>query len=62
MFRNYGKLIIGVVLGSIGGLLYFYAFGDNCATGSCLISSVWYKSMAYGALMGGLAANLYQPK
>ena len=59
---HYKKYIItaGAVLGAIGGYLYWQKVG--CLTGTCLISSVWYNSTAYGALMGGMLTSLFLPK
>ncbi|MEX0680048.1 MAG: DUF6132 family protein [Balneolales bacterium] len=52
-------ILIGVILGSAGGYAYWYFIG--CNTGSCPITSIWYHSTAYGALMGGLAGSIFQP-
>lgn len=47
------KLVIaGVVLGAIGGFLYWYFVG--CASGTCMITSNPWNSSVYGAVMGGL--------
>lgn len=60
--NTYKKYIIGagVVLGAIGG--YFYWQEVGCLSGTCLISSVWYNSTAYGAIMGGMLVSLVLPK
>jgi len=53
------KLIfIGVVLGALGGYLYYHFVG--CTSGTCSITSMPVNSTVYGALMGGLAFNLFQ--
>lgn len=44
--------ILGIVVGAIGGFLYYYYIG--CASGTCPITSKPLNSTAYGALMGGL--------
>ncbi len=44
--------ILGIVVGAIGGFLYYYYVG--CASGTCPITSKPLNSTAYGALMGGL--------
>jgi len=49
---------IGVVIGAIGGYLY-YAF-VGCASGTCAITSSPIMSTIYGALMGGLFFNLFE--
>lgn len=48
--------IIGVVLGAIGGFVYWKFVG--CSTGTCPITSIWYNTTAYGAVMGGLLAGM----
>lgn len=50
------KLIIGIVIGSSAGYLYYYFVG--CATGTCPITSNPYMSVLYGAVMGGLISRL----
>ncbi len=49
-------IIIGVVLGAIGGLMYWNFVG--CSTGTCPITSVWYNTTIYGAVMGGLFGSM----
>jgi len=49
-------IIIGTILGGISGYLYWNYIG--CSTGSCAITSVWYKSTLYGMFMGGLLFDL----
>jgi hypothetical protein len=46
------KKIIGVVLGALGGYVYYHYIG--CISGHCPISSNPWISTAYGALMGFL--------
>lgn len=50
--------IIGIVIGAIGGYLYFYNIG--CASGTCAITSRPLNSTLYGALMGGLLFNTFK--
>jgi hypothetical protein len=52
--------IIGVIIGAIGGYLYYHFIG--CSSGSCAITSRPINSTLYGALMGGLFLNLFTPK
>ena len=52
------KLIfLGVLLGAIGGYLYYYYIG--CASGTCSITSQPVNSTLYGAMMGGLLFNMF---
>ena len=58
-YKKY-SIALGVILGAIGG--YFYWQEVGCLGGTCLISSVWYNSTLYGAVMGGLLVSLVLPK
>jgi hypothetical protein len=40
-------------------LYYFYV---GCASGTCAITSKPLNSSLYGAMMGGLFFNLFEPK
>lgn len=50
--------IAGVLLGAIGGYLYYHFVG--CASGTCAITSKPLNSTLYGALMGGLFFNIFK--
>lgn len=50
--------LIGVMVGAIGGYLYFHFIG--CSSGSCAITSHPVNSTFYGAVMGGLLLNTFQ--
>jgi Family of unknown function (DUF6132) len=53
------KLVVaGVVLGAIGGYLYWQQIG--CNSGTCMITSKWPNSTAYGGLMGGLLFSIFK--
>lgn len=54
-FSKHLRLISGLVIGGIAGFLYWHFIG--CASGSCAITSVWYTSTGYGAIIGGLIGN-----
>ncbi|HOX84271.1 MAG TPA: DUF6132 family protein [Chryseolinea sp.] len=49
---------IGIVLGTLGGYLYWFYIG--CVSGTCAITSSPVNSSLYGGLMGGLFFNLFQ--
>ena len=53
-------LIIGIVLGAVGGFVYWKLVG--CNSGSCRITSKWHNSTAYGAVMGGLYLSIFKNK
>ncbi len=54
---NNKLLIAGVILGAIGGYLYWQQIG--CSSGTCAITSKWHNSTLYGALMGGLLFSFF---
>lgn len=55
--KKYKKTLIGILIGTIGGYLYYHFIG--CATGHCAITSNPVNSTLYGAMMGGLFFNLF---
>lgn len=55
--RKYYPVIIGVIIGAFAGYAYYYWIG--CASGSCPITSRPVNSTLYGALTGGLIANMF---
>jgi len=58
-FLSNNKLtIIGLLIGALGGYLYFYFVG--CASGTCAITSKPINSTLYGAMMGGLFLNIFK--
>jgi hypothetical protein len=50
--------LVGAVIGLAAGYIYWHEVG--CLTGSCPITSHPVNSSLYGAVMGGLIANLFQ--
>jgi prepilin signal peptidase PulO-like enzyme (type II secretory pathway) len=60
MFKKYLLTIVGILLGTIFGYLYYYYVG--CASGTCNITSKPLNSTLYGALMGGLLFNIFEKK
>ncbi|MEO5500757.1 MAG: DUF6132 family protein [Ginsengibacter sp.] len=56
--RRHQLTIIGVLVGAIGGYLYYHFVG--CYSGTCAITSKPVNSTLYGALMGGLFLNIFK--
>ena len=56
--RRHQLTIIGVLVGAIGGYLYYHFVG--CNSGTCAITSKPVNSTLYGALMGGLFLNIFK--
>ncbi|MCB0402989.1 MAG: hypothetical protein KDD41_12955 [Flavobacteriales bacterium] len=50
--------LLVALLGSISGYLYWNYVG--CASGTCAITSVWWRSTIYGAIMGYLLGDIIQ--
>ena len=48
--------LITLVLGAVGGFLYWKFVG--CASGTCPIRSVWYWSTLWGAVVGYLSGDI----
>lgn len=49
--------IIGLVVGAIGGYIYYLQVG--CESGTCPITSSPYASIAWGAAMGYLLGDMF---
>jgi hypothetical protein len=49
------KPFLGIIIGGIGGFLYYYFVG--CASGSCAITSSPYLSTIGGGLLGFFVLN-----
>ena len=49
--KNIIKLIIAVLIGSVGGYAYYHFIGCQ---GGCPLTSTWYISTFYGAIFGFL--------
>jgi len=54
--RKHIVAILFSVAGSIGGFLYWKFVG--CASGTCIIKSVWYLSTLYGLVFGWVIGGL----
>jgi len=57
---KYKLTIIGVLVGAVGGYLYYHFIG--CTGGTCAITSKPMNSTIYGAIIGGLLFNIFQKK
>ena len=57
-FNKYKLTIIGVIVGAIGGYLYYRLVG--CESGACAITSSPINSTIYGMLLGGLLFNMFK--
>ena len=55
---KYKLVLIGVIIGAIGGYVYYYFVG--CESGTCAISSKPLNSTLYGAFMGGILFSNFQ--
>ena len=56
--RKHILWISGIMLGAIGGYLYYHFVG--CVNGTCAITSKPLNSTLYGAVMGGLLFNIFK--
>lgn len=54
---KYKLSILGVLLGGVGGFLYYKEIG--CANGTCPITSNPYLTVIYGALVGYLLLSSF---
>ena len=50
--------IVGIILGAIGGYLYWHYIG--CVSGTCPITSSPIMSTIWGALLGGLLLSMFK--
>lgn len=53
-------VLTGMVIGAVAG--YFYWQQVGCVNGTCMITSKWHNSTAYGAVMGGLLFSIFKTK
>lgn len=58
--RNNLKNLAGLLVGIIGGYLYYHLVG--CNSGGCAITSNPYMSILWGGLMGYLLADIFKMK
>lgn len=52
--------ILGIVIGAVGGFLYWRFVG--CSSGSCPITSSPVMSSIWGAILGGLLFSMFTKK
>lgn len=52
--------VLGVVLGAVGGYLYYHFIG--CQSGTCPITSNPYISVVWGAVLGYLLLSMFEKK
>ncbi len=58
--KNTLKNIVGLLVGAIGGYLYYHFIG--CNSGGCAITSNPYMTVLWGALLGYLLFDIYKIK
>ncbi len=58
--RNTLKNLAGLVIGAIGGYVYYKTVG--CTSGGCAITSNPYMSILWGAALGYLFADIFKLK
>lgn len=58
ILKKYRFAVAGIIVGAVAGYLYYYFVG--CSTGTCSITSKPVNSTLYGALMGGLLADIFK--
>lgn len=58
IINKYKLHIIGIIIGAVAGYAYYYYVG--CASGTCPITSKPLNSSLYGAMMGGLLADIFK--
>ncbi|HBL78230.1 MAG: hypothetical protein A2W90_16785 [Bacteroidetes bacterium GWF2_42_66] len=54
--KKWWPKIAFTLAGAIGGFLYWRFVG--CTSGTCLIKSVWYYTVLWGAALGYLAGDI----
>ncbi|MDL2266323.1 hypothetical protein LJC43_08080 [Parabacteroides sp. OttesenSCG-928-G21] len=58
IFKKYGLTLTGLIIGALGGYLYWLFIG--CTTGSCPITSSPLYTSIWGAIIGGLIFNSFE--
>ncbi len=63
MINWISKKRYSIIITFIGGALgYMYWHFIGCSSGSCAITSVWWRSTIYGMIMGWLLGDLINEK
>lgn len=58
LIKRHWLTALGVVVGAIGGYVYYATIG--CSSGSCPITSSPVMSIIWGAVMGGLLLSMFK--
>lgn len=58
LIKKHWLTALGVVVGAIGGYVYYATIG--CSSGSCPITSSPVMSIIWGAVMGGLLLSMFK--
>lgn len=58
--KRHALTIIGIVIGGLGGFLYWKFVG--CQSGTCPITSSPINSTLWGLILGGLLFNSFEKK
>lgn len=58
LILKYRLTLTGMILGGVGGYLYWYFIG--CQSGTCPITASPLNSAIWGIIMGGLLFNIFQ--
>ena len=58
VFTQHWLVLLGVVIGALGGYLYWLYIG--CSSGSCPFTSSPFLSSMWGAVMGGLLFSIFK--
>ena len=56
--KRHGLLVVGLVVGAVGGYLYWRYVG--CASGTCPITTSPWTSTVWGAAIGGLLMSSFK--
>jgi outer membrane lipoprotein SlyB len=58
--KNHRTTLIGILIGAVGGFIYWKFVG--CSSGTCPITSSPVNSTIYGAIVGGLLGSSFKKK